>query len=86
MANGVTLYETGLLRSLDSRLCIYDEPSFFINFVHRTFHLGNLSCPDASLQVVVVVAKVEDGDNLTCGFACDKSALNYIAKITIHPI
>ena len=28
------------------------------------FHLGNLSCTDSSLQVVVV-AKVEDGANLT---------------------
>ena len=33
------------------------------------FHLGNFSCADASLQIVV--AKVEDGDNLTiqsCSF------------------
>ena len=34
------------------------------------FHLGNLSCTDASLQAVVV-AKAEDGANLTiqsCSF------------------
>ena len=47
----------------NQRLYVHILYYILFNYFVACFHLSNLSCADASLQIVV--AKVEDGANLT---------------------